>query len=486
MNNSKCILFCIVFTFLSLNLFSLEVSVSTSIYKNNSNPYIEIYNRINAESVQWISQKVDSSLIISNLEYLVLISKDDQIVVAEKYNIQSPSLEEQVDYWDMKRFAIEDGLYNLKLQFIDLNNPLDTFNFDKEIEVNFSKTKVSNSSLLFLTEVGTLETSLPFQKASFKFEPLAYNLLDHNIETLIFYTEIYDAELSFDDTYFIKYFVENLDKSGFEAYSKTGYKKIEPKAFEPLLIEFDVSELKSGNYKLHFEINKKDRSLVSSDFAHFAIYNPVEDYRQNFKGDKAFETSFVHMLDGDELNYGLKAIFPRVGNLRSDLINQIIRNEDLLPKRYFLYNFWSSFSTDNMKKIYEQYMTVAKAVDITYANNVGHGFETHRGYYFLKYGKPDDVIFVEDEPTAPPYEIWIYNYLAETQQTNVRFLFYNPSLVTNDFILLHSTCRGERNNPRWELELYSDAYQDQPNNFIDSRNMPDGFNRNARKIFDDY
>jgi len=337
-----------------------------------------------------------------------------------------------------------------------------------------------------MSKVEGLDSDLPFSKSSFKFEPLAYNLLNSDVSRLIFYTELYHTEELIDDDFFIKYYLENPEATGFDAYSKTGYKKLSPNTFEALLIDFDADGMTSGNYILHVEISKKDRSVLKSFSERFSIYNPFEDYKQAYDGDASFETSFVQLLDKEELNYAMKAVFPRLGNTMTDLANQIIENDELNPKKYFLYNYWSSLSGSDYKRIYEQYMNVAKAVDLTYANNVGHGFETHRGYYFLKYGKPDDIIFVEDEPTAPPYEIWIFNYLPETQQTNVRFLFYNPSLSANDFILLHSTCRGERNNPRWELELYSAAYNDQPSNFIDGSTMPDGFNRNARKIFDDF
>jgi len=34
-------------------------------------------------------------------------------------------------------------------------------------------------------------------------------------------------------------------------------------------------------------------------------------------------------------------------------------------------------------------------------------------------------------------------------------LFYMPSLAHNDYQLLHSTCRGEKNDPGWIYKLYS-------------------------------
>ncbi|MDA8692722.1 GWxTD domain-containing protein [Saprospiraceae bacterium] len=235
---------------------------------------------------------------------------------------------------------------------------------------------------------------------------------------------------------------------------------------------------------MYIEIHQKDKTLITEIEKTFSVFHPLVEYEMLYKSDNYFESSFVQFLDREELDYSLKAIFPRIGNNKTGILNQVIASKDLKTKRYFLFSYWRNFS-DDPKSIYDKYMEVAKAIDVRYANNVGYGFETDRGHYFLKYGRPSNIVTVVDEPSAPPYEIWIYNYMPETQETNVRFLFYNPSLVSNDFRLLHSTCRGEVSNPRWELELYIDDTQGQNNNFLDGRTTQDNFNRNARRFFTD-
>ena len=94
---------------------------------------------------------------------------------------------------------------------------------------------------------------------------------------------------------------------------------------------------------------------------------------------------------------------------------------------------------------------------------------------------------VEEDPSAPPYEIWSYNEFPQTLQNNVKFIFYNPSLAPGDFVLLHSTARGELNNPNWERDLYKNAPNQQDSgNFIDGTGVQDNFNRNAGRFFRDY
>lgn len=131
-------------------------------------------------------------------------------------------------------------------------------------------------------------------------------------------------------------------------------------------------------------------------------------------------------------------------------------------------------------------MEVAKAVDKMYDGGFGYGFESDRGFIYMKYGRPDDMVMVDNDPSAPPYEIWIYNDFPKTKQTNVKFLFYEPNLGT-DYELLHSNARGEINNPQWQIELYKNAPNEiQGSNYIDATQMQGNFNRRASQYFNDF
>ncbi|MEO6130462.1 MAG: GWxTD domain-containing protein, partial [Saprospiraceae bacterium] len=146
------------------------------------------------------------------------------------------------------------------------------------------------------------------------------------------------------------------------------------------------------------------------------------------------------------------------------------------------HQYWAKLAGKYAQQAYDAYMKVAKVVDENYRSGFGYGFETDRGHIFLKYGKPDDIIDVEDEPSAPPYEIWFYSTFPTTHQNNVRFLFYNPSLARNGFTLLHSTAIGETKNEKWEIELYRDATLETPG--VNATQMGDNVYRNARKYFE--
>jgi GWxTD domain-containing protein len=224
--------------------------------------------------------------------------------------------------------------------------------------------------------------------------------------------------------------------------------------------------------------------VIQSSYKNFQRSNPVLDLALEQNNVENYDNSFVHLIESDKLDYSLKAIVPRLTEQSSDVLYFILSNGNEQSKRYYLHRFWYNIYPDAPYVSYTKYMEIANAVDLSFRSGFGFGFETDRGRTFLKYGKPNDIIAVEDEPSAPPYEIWFYNELPETEQTNVKFLFYNPSLGNNDYTLLHSTCRGEVSNPAWEVELYRKAPGEAIGNSIDARNVQDNYNRNARRYFE--
>lgn len=453
--------------------FGMDVSVTPFTFHNNSHNYLEIYSRIIANSVQFKSELENESLIFSEIEMLCLLKANDKYVVAEKFSITSPKSETIVDFWDLRRFQVEPGQYDLEITFVDLNNLSDTLRYQQKIDLEFPSDEYGHSNILMISDVDTTNTKFQFEKSGFFFEPLCFNHIPAESQHLIVYTELYGLNNLTSKETFVKYYSTTNED---DQIASVGYHKLKQND-EILLLNVDVSDYLSGNYKFHIEIFDRDKRLLDSYDSHFSVFHPVNDMKSQYELDEIFESSFVQLLDAEDLDYSLKAIFPLVGNNQTETLNYIIGHKNVRAKKYFLYDFWGKMSPDSPRQTYLDFMEVARAVDRKYANNVGYGFETDRGFIFIKYGRPDDMVIVEDEPSAPPYEIWIYNHVPLTQQTNVKFLFYNPSLAGNDFKLLHSTCRGELHNANWEFDLYRDAF--------DQFNV-DGFNKNAKRYFTDF
>jgi hypothetical protein len=85
------------------------------------------------------------------------------------------------------------------------------------------------------------------------------------------------------------------------------------------------------------------------------------------------------------------------------------------------------------------------------------GYETDRGFIYLRYGPPTDIITVENDQGCLPYQIWQYNVLTQLNKKNVAdvfFLFYKSNEMINDYRLLHSNVAGELQNNQWRMLLY--------------------------------
>jgi GWxTD domain-containing protein len=192
--------------------------------------------------------------------------------------------------------------------------------------------------------------------------------------------------------------------------------------------------------------------------------------------------AFVNAIPDDSLDYFMRAMAPIVNSLDVDVMNLLLQKGSSKARRYFIYRYWTTTAGNGAAAAFESYMKVARVVDQNFRSGFGYGFETDRGHVFLKYGKPNDVIDVEDEPSAPPYEIWFYTTFPATHQSNVRFIFYNPSLAKNAYKLLHSTAIGEVKNELWEVELYRDATLETP--AVGQKVMGENVHRNARRYFE--
>jgi GWxTD domain-containing protein len=277
-------------------------------------------------------------------------------------------------------------------------------------------------------------------------------------------------------------FISNINTK--PLFSK--YKKIGKNYTEPTLLYFPVNSLRSGDYHILVNIINKEKKSMASRKINFVKSNPIADiaFMENF--NEFLENSFVQQIKADELDYVLKAHLPITDQHQVATLTELIKSDKTKSQRQFLFQYWKSKAGTNPGEAYKSYMEVAKAVDKMFYSNVGFGFQSDRGYIFLKYGKPTNVVTIDTETDAVPYEIWYYNYIAQSRQTNVRFLFYNPSLVHNDFKLLHSTCIGEKVNPAWEVELYKSVPAERLGNAIDATKVGENWNRNARRYFNDF
>jgi len=147
--------------------------------------------------------------------------------------------------------------------------------------------------------------------------------------------------------------------------------------------------------------------------------------------------------------------YPISNHMEKTFLNNI-NNANLEDLQDYLYIFWLARSTEP-EKSWNEYMRNVNVVNHDYSTSIKKGYETDRGRVYLQYGAPNIISKNYNEPINYPYEIW--QYYSVENQSNVKFVFYTRDMVTNDFILLHSTAIGEINNLRWQIYLRNRSYQ---------------------------
>ncbi len=473
--------------FLPLSLSALDTGVSYAIYATPDKPYIELNLEVAGGSVTF--KQADSTHLQAAVEVLIMIKKGDNIVNYEKYILNSPLVEAPRALLDVKRLAIPNGEYVLEITFQDM---YDTTNTDR-LELPL---RVDVTQQLYLSEPQLLRgfradnTEGPFNKNGYYLEPLPFAFYDRFATRLAFYAEIYNSNKSLgpDESYTVRYLIEQDKGNGIKNLISVGSQQKRPSNVDALLVQMDISALQSGNYLLTVELRNAANVLLKEHRLTFQRSNPFLQLKETELTDDVMTRQFVQNLEEPELRFGLRAIGTLMRDEESATLQNVLKSGDLKQMRFFLFRYFVRTDANNPEIAYQQFMEIARAADEKFKSGFRYGFESDRGRTYMRFGRPDDLIRVEDDPAAPPYEIWVYYNFPKTRQRNVKFLFYNPSLAGEDFMLLHSNARGEINNPRWERVLYARNANEEydGDNYEDATTMKRNVGRNARAYFEDF
>ncbi len=459
----------------------IDADVHFGVYYQDELPYLEVSLHIVGSTLE--EKIVTNAGVETRVNVLVTVKADEQIVDFEKYALRSPLAKNPSDFIDLRRFVLPPGNYTVEIKIVDQLKKSNQFNLQQEITIAEWKQEMFVSPISLLSNVKpSREQDNPFFKYGNLMEPAAFHFFHQQMNKLYVFSEIYNADQSGQENLAVKLSIENLDN---DIDPIVKYKRFKSSSKEVFIDMIPIVELSSGNYKLIFQVVNSAQEVMLEEERYFQRSNPQKDRDLLINSEYDLEGNFINSLTPEELEYNLIALSPRLPPSDQVTVNLLLSENNIKGQKFFLYNYWVTVDPVTTEETFRHYEKIAQAVDNKFYNAVGRGFQTDRGYIFLKYGRPDNMIAVENEPSAPPYEIWFYDKLDLTGEVNVRFLFYNPSLAGYDFQLLHSTSRNEKQNRQWELELYSDAVNEIDGNRVDATRMKDNLNRRAREYFED-
>ena len=477
------------FFFLSSSLFSqgIEGSFTYSKFMGPDGPFIETCLAINGESIAYTD--AGEGKIQGLVEVTLLCKQNDSIKFVDKYDLASPLLaaEDSIkpSFIDQQRIVLPMGVYDLELSLSDKNilAPVTSkvLSYHDVVVFDFPKDSLFFSDIQLVESFAKTSSPSAATKSGLDVVPFASDFYPTSIENLIYYAEIYHADKSIgpEEEFLITYAIEShYSDMAMERYKK--FQKQSAAAVNVAFNQFSINELPSGNYNLCIEARTRDNELVAIKKRFFQRSNPTLEIQLGDLEELSLKNTFVEKYTSvDELAIHISSLSPiSTAKERLYATNQLaIADVDLMQK-YFL-RFWSRRDALTPEKAWLDYKAQVAKVDKEYKIPIRKGYETDRGRVYLQYGQPNSVTSSDQEPSSYPYEIW--HYYKVGNYSNVKFIFYNPNLVTNDYELLHSTVIGEPYDPAWHYKLHK---RDTQLNDINTKTSPWHYGSRSQENWD--
>jgi GWxTD domain-containing protein len=391
------------------------------------------------------------------LDITLLYLKDTTVFTADHYVLLTPELPDttNVDFniLDLRRVSLPDGEYTVKLKISDANNPAAFCEVNQGLNVSFNRTGVSMSDIELVQSYSQTVEKNVYSKNGYDIKPFAISYFPNSVSKLAFYSEIYHADVTApQEDIIITYAVKHAQQNEV-AHDLFRFTKQKSGPLNVLFSEFDITDLPTGNYYLEVQVKNRKNELLTDQIAFFQRMNNNSSTELSNIALIDVSDKFVSLMPGDSMKYYCESIMPKAELYEREYIQRAIASNDTLLMKQFFFNFWQKRSEGDPYLAWIEYNKMVEAVNYNFGTPVSYGFETDRGRVYLQYGPPNRIDGHQHESGAYPYEIWQY-YSISGNQSNVKFVFCNSDLVTNDYKLIHSTARGEIYDARWQFKIY--------------------------------
>lgn len=462
----------------------LKSYLSTTTYCVPSmTPYVE--NAIAFDCRTAVYKQFEPGKFKATVEVVTVFRKGEESVFS-KVAVDSPVVTDTTKldgaFINQQRFSLANGEYQMEICITDMNSGDVLPPTTVTVEVNYPDNTPAISDILLFDSYTKAVKPKDCTKSGFDFLPRVYPFYGANENKINFYAEIYNSDKLYDEGKFlVNYYIETVESSN-RMQNYYFNKRFDVKKVDVLLNTIDISELPSGNYYLVVEMHDRSNELICSKSWFFQRSNPnVAFEMEDLAGVNVANTFVGNITEIDTLRKYIRYLDPICSEMERDYSSNLVRTDDMKTMQQFLFNFWSKRSPMNPKQSFDDYLAAVRRVNMSFGTTAFPGYRSDRGYVFLKYGQPDKIMEVPDEPAALPYEIWHYYEVAN--QHNKKFVFVAPDRSSNDYQLIHSNMVGEINNPRWQMEIYGNVYGQGYDQGVDQTEYERGWGSHASDLY---
>lgn len=452
--------FAIIILFMSFSWFSKSTNLSVyyyyaPFYNFEVGTYLETYITVIGNSA--IFKKNENGKYQAVVEVTMLFNQEGKVKEFRKYNLKSPEIDDTTskpNFIDLQRINLKEGSYNFELKIKDLQiDNAKEFVFNDIIIMLHKTDEIEISGIEYLEKYSPTQQANTLSRNGYDMVPYVADFYPSNIKTFAFYYEIYNTKTVFGENqeFLLQYYIEPTNlKQPHPNYTKTKKQKVAEVI--PVMGEFSIEGLETGNYNFVVEIRNKENKVLATKKSFFQRSNPKTKINWNEIDKVVVEQTFVqNIISIDTLKEYINELYPISDVSEVSYAKNAINSNDLSYLQKYFYGFWVSHNNSNPETEWNKYKEQVDYVNKLYRSQIKKGYESDRGRVYLQYGAPNNVIQSTQEPSAYPYEIWHYYVLGN--QRDKRFVFYNPELVGKDYVLLHSDVLGEIYDKNWERRL---------------------------------
>lgn len=448
--------FIIILFIFSINIFaqkelSFDFDYAQFQYDSTSN-YLEIYYSIYPSYLKMIKQD-GKDLVKAKMHIQIQNVNTDELVVNKDWGLSQP-FKDSSDYKSNQTllgtvgFYIKGGNYVLDINVEDVFNKKNKKSFTEKIDITpFSTKSFSISNIELATRIvnSNVNKNSIFYKNTLEVYPNPSIVYSENYPVLFYYAELYNLQNSENQKITLSKKLYSSNNSLLYENSKDIH------TTQKSIVDAGTINLKkypTDTYTLILKLtNENTHKYVTTSKKFFLINSKVASAPMNLSKSDYMSSEFgvLQMEECDDLfekSTALATNTEKNGYRKLDSLNQ---------KREFLYNFWKRRDTtpeteeNEFKKLYLERIQIANQ---RYSTFNTPGFKTDRGRVYLQYGDPDEIERHPNETNSKPYETWTYRNI----EGGVIFIFADL-MGFNYYELIHSTKRGELQDPNWRNRI---------------------------------
>ncbi len=426
---------------------SFVVNFDFALFRNNdSTKYLELYF---ASFPHLVTLKRNGDhyqgFVIIDLELRdkgtqVLLEKSRSLIPIEVPDSSGPAYRNTLI--GQMGYVVPTGRYDLHITAIDslASARRDTFSLDVEAPAS-SSSIVQSSDLELCTVIRqSTNTSDPFYKNAHEVVPNPTLLFGGaNYPVIFHYLELYN--LNVDETYTVKTIL--ADGAGKPLQESTRKRKFGVTNAVDLGTT-NATKLPSGKYSFQvFLLSAASSPLLRVEKLFYA-YNP--QLVQPTVSNAIMQETSLSGLSAEELAQEFDQVRYLATQQEIKTFSQI---SSVDGRREFLGKFWIEVGKMGYFPIRrEEYLRRIKHANEQYRAHSRAGWRTDRGRVQALYGAPDEIDRRPSSEGGKPHEIWSY-YQVEN---GVVFVFIDRTGF-GDYVLVHSTKRGELRDDNWQRLL---------------------------------